>query len=90
MKLIEHFNQIVAINQDGRYEVQIPRNENHPPLLTKINVAKERVDSTVNKLKHKNSYEEFDSILREWERENIIEEVPISNDYLYKGHHLPH
>lgn len=43
LKLIEHFNQIVAINQDGRYEVQIPRNENHPPLLTKINVAKERI-----------------------------------------------
>lgn len=48
-------------------------------IVTK-NVAQKRLESNVNKLKQKNSYGEYDSIQREWERENIIEKVPISDD----------
>lgn len=49
-------------------------------IVTK-NVAQKRLKSTVNKLKQKNSYEEY-SIQRECEMENVIEKVPISDDCL--------
>lgn len=100
---IEHFNQIVAINQDGRYEVQMLWNENHSPLLTNTNIEKKDWRIILIKAQTK----EF--LWRVWQHpermENITEEVSrnewneklfyfwgeyISDDYLYKGHYLPH
>lgn len=90
LNLIKHFNDTVTQNEEGRYEVHMPWLEDHPPLPTNINIAKRRLESTVNKLKQKNSFKEYDSVLREWEKENIIEEIPITESYLQEGHYLPH
>ncbi|KAK2578820.1 hypothetical protein KPH14_011854 [Odynerus spinipes] len=74
---------------EGRYEVQLPWLERHPPLNHNRDAAVRRLQLTVKRLKMDGLYEDYSSIFDEWLAEGINEYVPVKEVDSW-GHYLPH
>lgn len=81
-----HFLETVKVNEEGRYEVNLPWKENHIPLPTNFDLAAKRLVSTVKKLESDGHLAEYQNVFDEWKAESVIEEIPQSNE----GHFIPH
>ncbi|KAJ8982623.1 hypothetical protein NQ317_002674 [Molorchus minor] len=87
----DRFLATTQVDEQGRYVVRLPWLEDHPPLASNFAIAKKRLDSTANKLKSSQMFERYDLVFKEWESEDIIEEVIDSQSH-DNGlvHYLPH
>ncbi|KAJ8985568.1 hypothetical protein NQ317_011530 [Molorchus minor] len=85
----DHFLKTVSINSSGRYEVNMPWIEGHPPLSSNFIIAKTRLDKLMKKLEEDGYYRDYNKVFGEWLDEGIIEEVP-EEELDNKGHYLPH
>jgi hypothetical protein len=83
-----YFLDTVRVNEEGRYEVRLPWIEGHPPVPRNFNLAKRRLENTIQKLAGSRLKAEYEEVLEDWLRSGIIEEVPISQRD--EGHYLPH
>ncbi|XP_054709448.1 uncharacterized protein LOC129219153 [Uloborus diversus] len=89
---LEHFRKTVSRDSTGRYKVNLPWLDQHPPLLDNKELARKRLKHTVRSLKSKNRLTEYQEVFYQWEKEGIIEEV----DQKKAGpvglgtHYLPH
>ena len=88
-KILSAFLENVKVNEDGRYEVQLPWRENHPTLENNRELAIRRLESTTRKLKVNDLFEKYDQVFDEWKSDGIIEQVPASEVTKW-GHYLPH
>lgn len=82
------FLKTISVNSESRYEVRLPWLEDHPELPSNYNLARKRLDNTVNKLRKDGLFESYDCVFREWLAENIIEEAPETTTS--EAHYLPH
>ncbi|BES96686.1 Retrotransposon protein [Nesidiocoris tenuis] len=82
------FNETTKILDDGRYEVELPWLEGHPPLPTNYEIAKSRLESTVKKLKLIDMVDDYENIFKEWMADGVIEEANDTEQVI--GHYLPH
>lgn len=86
----EHFRQTVTFNENKRYEVLLPWRENYPPpLVDNRDMAAKRLETTTKRLKGEGLYTDYCQVLQEWEREGIIEKVPLAEERDH-GYYLPH
>ncbi|KAJ8979482.1 hypothetical protein NQ317_000358 [Molorchus minor] len=85
----DHFLKTVSINSSGRYEVNMPWIEGHPPLPSNSIIAKTRLDKPMKKLEEDGNYHDYNEVFGEWLDEGIIEEVP-EEELDNRGHYLPH
>ena len=83
------FLETVSVNNEGRYEAQLPFLSNHPPLLSNKSIAVRRLYSTVEKLKKEELYDVYNNILDSWRAEGVIETVRGEEEEAW-GHYLPH
>ena len=60
------FLKTVSINNEGRYELQLPWAENHAPLADNKSVAIKRLQSTTKRLQTEEKYEAYDAVFQEW------------------------
>ncbi|XP_018339113.1 PREDICTED: uncharacterized protein LOC108746690, partial [Trachymyrmex septentrionalis] len=88
-KILSAFLENVKVNEDGRYEVQLPWRENHPTLENNRELAIRRLESTTRKLKVNDLFEKYDQVFDEWKSDGIIEQVPASEVTKW-GHYLLH
>ena len=63
--------------------------ENYAPLPSNYDIARNRLEKGVEKLKRQNLYEAYDNIFKEWLEEEIIERVPKEETDNF-SHYLPH
>lgn len=82
----DHFLSTVKVNEDDRFEVQLPFVGNHPPLSSNYNLSMKRLESTINRLKKDGYYETYQKVLDSWEEKGIIEKVAPGK----VQHYLPH
>lgn len=75
-EITQELLKTLKINEEGRYEVQLPWLPNHPELTDNRVTAMRRLQSMVNKLKSEGLYEDYGAVLYEWNQEGIIEYVP--------------
>lgn len=85
----ELFLQTVTRDEEGRYEVRLPRLEGHPPLPTNLKVARKRLTKTVQKLSNDKMVKDYELVFKEWLEEGTIEKV-CSQEAVNQGHFLPH
>ncbi|GIY77058.1 reverse transcriptase [Caerostris darwini] len=84
-----HFKETIRFQEDQRYEVALPWLAGHPPVYDKYDVAESRLRSVTKRLVKENIYEVYDDVLRQWQKEGIIETIP-ENEISMPGHYLPH
>ncbi|GIX94263.1 reverse transcriptase [Caerostris darwini] len=84
-----HFKETIRFQEDQRYEVALPWLAGHPPVYDKYDVAESRLRSVTKRLGKENIYEVYDDVLRQWQKEGIIETIP-ENEISMAGHYLPH
>ncbi|XP_031359036.1 uncharacterized protein LOC116182634 [Photinus pyralis] len=89
----EYFLETVQIDEDGRYVVQMPWKQGHPPLRKNIDIAKKRIESIAKKLQRDGLFDDYGDVLKEWEQIGIIEEVTernaINNENVFYLLHRP-
>ncbi|XP_050298613.1 uncharacterized protein LOC126737669 isoform X1 [Anthonomus grandis grandis] len=83
------FLETVKTDAEGRYEVRLPWLEGHPALPSNYGIAKKRLDNTITKVTKDGYYELYDQVFKDWQSENIIEEV-CEDQTSSKAHYLPH
>lgn len=83
------FKETISSNHEGRYVVNMPWKEGHPPLSDNLAIAKRRLENTIKKLKVNRKYDSYSEILREWVAADIIEVVG-SPERTSPVHYLPH
>ena len=71
----KRFNETVKINDEGRYEVELPWIEDHAPLPTNREIAEKRLESTIKRLKKDDLVDDYDQVFKDWLNEGIIEKV---------------
>lgn len=86
---LKHFNENVKLNEENRYEVQLPWIEGHPELLNNHEVAEKRLLSTTRKLQSLKRFEDYNNVFKDWLSDGIIEEVPETSEAT-SGYYLPH
>ncbi|XP_054706610.1 uncharacterized protein LOC129216420 [Uloborus diversus] len=74
---LDTFEKTVRINDEGRYEIRLPRLEGFEDLDSNLETAKQKCRSTTKKLLRENKYFEYDAVFKEWLEEQIIEAVPL-------------
>ncbi|GIX72223.1 DUF1758 domain-containing protein [Caerostris darwini] len=79
-------SETIRFQEDQRYEVVLPWLAGHPPVY---DVAESRLRSVTKRLAKENIFEVYDDVLRQWQKEGIIETIP-KNEISRPGHHLPH
>ncbi|GIZ05042.1 reverse transcriptase [Caerostris extrusa] len=84
-----HFKETIRFQEDQRYEVALPWLAGNPPVYGKYDVAESRLRSVTKRLVKENIYEVYDDVLRQWQKEGIIETIP-ENEISMPGHCLPH
>lgn len=77
-------------NEDGRYRVGLPWICSNLNIPSNRNEAERRLFSTTRRLKKLNKFEDYDLVLREWQKENVIEEVSEKDLENIRGHYLCH
>ncbi|KAJ0170919.1 hypothetical protein K1T71_013691 [Dendrolimus kikuchii] len=84
------FEETININAEGRYEVMLPFKVGYEDLLSNFGKAKQRLETTTQKLISNEKFEEYDKIFKEWVNLGIIEEVLPSQVDHNIGHYLAH
>ncbi|GIY86734.1 DUF1758 domain-containing protein [Caerostris darwini] len=84
-----HFKETIRFQEDQRYKVALPWLAGHPPAYDKYDVAESRLRSVTKRLVKENIYEFYDDVLRQWQKEVIIENIP-ENEIFKPCHYLPH
>ncbi|GFX30960.1 uncharacterized protein TNCV_784441 [Trichonephila clavipes] len=79
----EHFLETVKINCGWRYEVCLPWVEDKSPLPNNLHLAQRRLEYTTSKLKNNNLYLKYEEIFASWLKDDIIEEIPLTEIYGY-------
>ncbi|GBN82718.1 hypothetical protein AVEN_250903-1 [Araneus ventricosus] len=74
---------------DNRYEVALPWLAGHPTVYDMYDVAESRLRSVTKRLLKENIFEAYDDVLRQWQRDDIIETIP-EDEISNPGHYLPH
>ena len=89
--MIDEFEKHI-VHDGSRYETKLPFKPDHDPLSDNFNVSQRRLKSNVRKLKSSGILDDYHDVLKEYERENIIERVPPDEVYKENGtaHYLPH
>ncbi|GBM14895.1 hypothetical protein AVEN_28616-1 [Araneus ventricosus] len=85
---LAHFQETVK-KIDHRYEVALPSLAGHPPVYEMNYVAESRLLSVTKLLLKENIFEAYDDVLRQWQRDGIIETIP-EDEISKPGHYLPH
>ncbi|GBL97007.1 hypothetical protein AVEN_254064-1 [Araneus ventricosus] len=85
---LAHFQETVK-KIDNRYEVALPWLAGHPPVYDMYDVAESRLLSVTKRLLKENIFEAYDDVLRQWQRDGIIETIP-EDEISNPGHYLPH
>ena len=85
----ENFLKSVFLNDSNRYSVDLPWIEDHAPVSSNFDLAKNRSNSAVKKLVKDGFFSEYDKVFKEWVEEGIIEIVP-ENELNLFSHYLPH
>ncbi|CAL1287820.1 unnamed protein product [Larinioides sclopetarius] len=84
-----HFRETIKFQDDKRYEVALPWLAGHLPIYDMYDVAESRLRSVTKRRLKENIYNAYDDVLRQWQKEGIIEAIP-ENEILKPGHYLPH
>ncbi|GBM50662.1 hypothetical protein AVEN_203990-1 [Araneus ventricosus] len=89
---LEHFRETVSRDSTGRYKVNLPWLDGHPPLRDNKELAQKRLKYTVKSLKSKNRLNEYQEVFNQWENEGIIEQINPDkvNPEGLGIHYLPH
>ncbi|GFY10938.1 DUF1758 domain-containing protein [Trichonephila clavipes] len=89
---LNYFRETLDQDSTGRYKVNLPWLEGHPPLLNNKELAQKRLKNTVKSLKIANRLNEYQEVFNQWEREGIIEPIHGENDIPENldVHYLPH
>ncbi|GBN48574.1 hypothetical protein AVEN_248708-1 [Araneus ventricosus] len=89
---LEHFRETVNRDNTGRYKVNLPWLDGHPPLHDNKELAQKRLKHTVKSLKSKNRLNEYQEVFNQWENEGIIEQINPDkvNPEGLGMHYLPH
>ncbi|GBO08280.1 hypothetical protein AVEN_150242-1 [Araneus ventricosus] len=85
---LAHFQETVT-KIDNRYEVALPWLAGHPPVYDMYDVAESRLLSVTKRLLKENIFEAYDDVLRQWQRDGVIETIP-EDEISNPGHYLPH
>ncbi|XP_034944791.1 uncharacterized protein [Chelonus insularis] len=85
-EVCDYFRQTTIINDDGRYEERLPWKDNYPPLPTNKDSAFKRLLVTTKKLQNQNSFQEYDQVMEEWRKEEIVPDTELGK----WGHYLSH
>ena len=85
----ENCLKTVSLNDSNQYSVDLPCIEDHAPVSYNLDLAKKRLDSTVQKLERDGLLNEYDQVFKEWFDEGVIELVP-ENELNLFSHYLPH
>jgi len=89
--VIDEFENHIYHN-GSRYVTKLPFKPDHDPLCDNYVVSQRRLQSTVKKLKSQGIYDEYDEIIKQYEKDSIIEKVPSNEMSKESGnvHYLPH
>ncbi|GFX64645.1 DUF1758 domain-containing protein [Trichonephila clavipes] len=89
---LNYFRETLDQDSTGRYKVNLPWLEGHPPLPDNKQLAQKRLKNTVKSLKLANRLNEYQEVFNQWEREGIIEPIHGENDIpeSLDVHYLPH
>ncbi|KAI5638994.1 pao retrotransposon peptidase domain-containing protein [Phthorimaea operculella] len=85
---MDSFLEKVKINEEGRYEVDLPWKASNSKLLNNKELAEKRLTSTTKKLLKLDEFDSYDKVFREWLDLEIIEKVDDVEDN--SGHYLSH
>ncbi|XP_063632929.1 uncharacterized protein LOC134804004 [Cydia splendana] len=86
--IMDQFRESIKINDEGRYEVDLPWKPNHGELLDSKHLAEKRLMSTTQKLVKLNEFDNYGQVFEDWLKEGIIEEVgEASRPKHYLCHH---
>src|SRR5436190_18550099 len=61
-----YFLDTVTVNEEGRYQVNLPWKEQHPPLPTNHEIATKRLDKTCKRLQADECLAEYQQVFDEW------------------------
>jgi hypothetical protein len=76
---------------DGRYEVELPWKEAHPPLPDNYQLCVRRLYGLLKRLKHDpDILREYNATIQDQLRQGIVEVVEPSEEEIQKIHYLPH
>ncbi|GFT81218.1 uncharacterized protein NPIL_27721 [Nephila pilipes] len=75
---LNHFTKTAIVDNEGRYEVQLPWGADHIILNSNEDICKELLKSTTKKLLQKNKFDDYESVLNQWIDDGVIEDVPFN------------
>ncbi|XP_061708236.1 uncharacterized protein LOC133518592 [Cydia pomonella] len=85
--ILDQFRESIKINDEGRYEVDLPWKPHRGELLDNKHLAEKRLMSTTQKLLKLNEFDNYGQVFEDWLKEGIIEEV---GDTSKPKHYLCH
>lgn len=77
---VNHFEQSVTREPDGRYQVCLPWLEGHKELHCNRQQAVMRLKAVTSKLKSEGHLEAYDQVFQQWLEDGVIEQVPGNSD----------
>ncbi|UYV76664.1 hypothetical protein LAZ67_14001636 [Cordylochernes scorpioides] len=83
---LEHFNQTVKRNEDGRYSVNLPWIGGHPPLPNYKLISEKKLESTTARLEKLGVLSTYHDVFKSWENEGIIECVDSESGHVLSHH----
>ncbi|UYV61728.1 hypothetical protein LAZ67_1006176 [Cordylochernes scorpioides] len=85
---LEHFNQTVKQNEDGRYSVNLPWIGGHPPLPNYKLISEKKLESTTARLEKLGVLSTYHDVFKSWEDEGIIERVDSESGHVLRHHEV--
>ncbi|XP_047988456.1 uncharacterized protein LOC125228052 [Leguminivora glycinivorella] len=85
--IMDQFRDSIKINDEGRYEVDLPWKPNLGELLDDKHLAEKRLMSTTQKLEKLKEFDNYGHVFEDWLNDGIIEEV---DDASKPKHYLCH
>ncbi|XP_011698795.1 PREDICTED: uncharacterized protein LOC105456446 [Wasmannia auropunctata] len=85
----ESLRETIKLNDYGRYEVKLPWVNDHVPVSSNYDIARNRLQRCVQKLKAQDLFDAYNNVFQEWLLEGVVERVPDS-ELNNLGHYLPH
>ncbi|UYV72770.1 hypothetical protein LAZ67_10000641 [Cordylochernes scorpioides] len=83
---LEHFNQTVKQNEDGRYSVNLPWIGGHPPLPNYKLISEKKLEYTTARLEKLGVLSTYHDVFKSWEDEGIIERVDSESGHVLSHH----
>ena len=79
VEALQRFEE-TSIFKDGRYQVELPWRQNHPPLQDNYRIAKKRLESLKRKLrKDVTLYSRYNDVVEDYLKQGMAEDVPREN-----------